>query len=262
MFVPSFVEFVERWGHIQTTAGYWNSTPTDISMKVLYHVTPSIAFVGLAGILVLLRGKNRKGIFLATYCIFPLGVLLVAAGLGTNVSARYLFFTLPGIVVGASYLCNALIDQVDLNTRVIVMAMSFAIIIPSMQTDYLYFTSGYGHRDRLDEAIELITERRLEGDKVLFLKALSRPKEPVFNLKARARLLGSIFNDDEIIIPKSPRDIDLSKRIWVITIRRDIGGDPKGFLRWIRDHTNLVAEFRANRGPLDNSVKVYLHTAG
>jgi len=201
---------------------------------------------------------KRQGIFLGTYCLFPFVALIVAAAMGTNVSARYLLFTLPGVLLGASYCCMSVLDQVRSHGKVIGWAMIIAVMIPSLQSNYLYFTSGYGHRSRLDDAMEFIGNRLSDNDKVFLVKGKRHPEERRFNLKLRGRLLGFKLEDDQFIFPLSPEQIDLGERIWVITIGREIKKNPKGLFRWIRDHTQFLAEFRASRGPFDNSVRVYL----
>ena len=165
----------------------------------------------------------------------------------------------PGVLLAVSHLCIHANDKLHARYKVLGWAMLIAIILPSLQTDYLYFSTGYGHRDRLNEAIEYIRDRKLEGDQILWLSALRYPEEPLFNFKTSARLAGLSLKKDQIILPASPQDIDLSKRIWVVGWHR-VPPDATGFDKWISDHTRLVAEFNAHKGPIDHSIRVYLHS--
>ena len=259
LFLPRFFEFVAHWKDTQQTFGYWGSTSINFTLKVLYHLTPTIAVISFVGILLLLSQKERKGFFIAIYCLLPPIVLNVAAAFETNVSAKYVFFTLPGLSLATSCLYLYLIEQIKVNRKLIGLAVFGAIILPSLQTDSMYFTSGYGNRDRLKEAVHYIKYRSSGDDKIFLLYFFENPDEAKFYFKTTANLDDFKIDDEQIIMPSTPEEIDFNKRIWVLTIGKNIPPDATGFYKWITEHTNLVAEFKANRGPQDNTVKVYLH---
>jgi hypothetical protein len=185
--------------------------------------------------------------------------LTVAAGFGTNVSSKYLFFTLPVVLVAASYFCVYLLEHLHPRSRILGAAVVVAVLLPSVQTDYEYFTQGHGYRDRLDEAVYFIEDRRNPEDQILFLHDFGH-EESVFYLRETAGLAGCSIVDEQIIQPGSPEDLALDERIWVLTVGRPIPPGASGFLKWISEHTEVMAEFTAKRGPQDNTVRVYLHS--
>lgn len=258
-FIPEFLGFVNQWQEIKQQMGYWGSTPIDFSLKVLYHLTPGIAVVAFAGLLLIFNKRNRKGVFLLIYCLLPLLALNVAAFFETNVSAKYVFFTLPGLLIAASYVCNSIIEQLKNNRILIGLVIFAATILPSLQTDFIYFTSDHGNRNRLKEAVRFIKDRSQVNDQILLLYIFENPKEAKFYFNTIARLADFQIRNEQVIVPSKPEEIDSNNRIWVVTIAESIPSDATGLFKWVTDHSSLVAEFEANRGPEDNTVRVYLH---
>lgn len=259
MLIPKFTEFVGHWNATKQTLGYWGSTPMMFSLKVLYHLTPSIGVVSFFGILLLLNQKGRNGLFLTIYCLLPPIILNVAAAFETNVSAKYVFFTLPGLTLATSFLCLYIIDQIRLNEKIVALTMIIVIILPSLQTDFMYFTSGYGNRNRLREAVHYIKYRSSSDDQIFLLYFFENPEEGKFYFKTIADLSDFNLKDEQFIVPSVPEEIDLTKKVWVLTIGKSILPNAAGFYKWLTDYSNLVVEFRASRGPEDNTVKIYLH---
>lgn len=258
-FIPKFLGFVNQWQEIEQQMGYWGSTPINFSLKVFYHLTPGIAVVAFAGLLMLFNKKNRKGVFLLIYCLLPPLVLNVAAFFETNVSAKYVFFTLPGLLIAASYVCNSIIEKLNTNRIVIGLVIFAATILPSLQTNFIYFTSDHGNRNRLQEAVHFIKDRSRVTDQILLLYIFENSEEAKFYFNTIAGLLDFHIDDERLIVPDTPEDIDLTRKVWVVTIGESLTSDATGFFRWVANQASLVAEFEANRGPEDNSVKVYLH---
>lgn len=258
MFIPQFVDFVKQWREIQEAMGYWGSTPINFTLKVLYHLTPSVGFVSLVGIILLLVQTERRGLFLAIYCILPVFFLNVAAAFETNVSAKYVFFILPGLLIATSYLCLYVIDHIKLNKKLIGLAIIAGIALPAIQTDFTYFTAGYGNRNRLKEAVSYVKSRNNSGDQIFLLYFFKTPEEGKFYFDTIAKLDDFYIDDKNYIFPNQPDEIDLSRRIWVLTIGKNILPNSTGFYKWIAENTNIAAEFNARRGPDDNSVRVYL----
>jgi hypothetical protein len=259
LLVPSFLAFFEHWTEIKEQRGFWGNSPINIAMKWAYHVTPSLVLLAIAGVVLLLWSRERKGVFLAIYCGLPTLLLLGLAAVETNVSARYAFFTLPGLMIGASVLCVHLIRQARSNQALIAIAVLGAAILPSLQNDYLYYTSGHGHRDRLTEATRFIKDRAASGDRFLLL-GLHNPEESTFYFRKTARLAGLRLEEQQFIRAENPDEIDLGQRIWVVTRRHAVTAGSTGFHRWISDHARILAEFPSDLGAEDNSIRVYVYS--
>lgn len=259
LFIPRFLDFVAHWQSLEETVGYWGNTPLNIFLKLLFHITPSLVVVSGVGLLVLFSLKRREGLFLAIYCLIPTIALILVAASETNVSARYLFFTLPGVLLAASYVCIYFVDHFDSGRKFIAAAMTGAILLPSLEADFFYFTSGYGHRDRLHEAVQFMKPQMLPDDQV-WIQSLANATEVKFYFQTVADLAGLELKDAQLIRPSAPNEIDLSRRVWVVTRNRSILPQTKGLLRWISDHTHVIAEFPANRGPEDNTIRLYLYS--
>lgn len=258
-FTPRFIEFAQKWEATKQTLGYWGSTPVIFTLKVLYHLTPTIGVISIAGLLLILTQRERKGLFLAIYCLLPFTALNVAALFETNVSAKYVLFTLPGLLLATSYLCVYVITQIRISKEVTALAIMGALVLPSLQTDFTYFTYGYGNRDRLKEAVYYIKDHISPEDQILFLHFFNTSKERNFYVKTMAELADFTLEDERFIVPSVPGELDLSRRIWVLTIGTSLAPPATGFYKWIAVHTSLVAEFEARKGPKDSTVKIYLH---
>lgn len=257
--VPKVVHFLGHWQHVrEALGGHWGTTPQKFFLMVSYHVTPTIVVLSVVGIVLLVGNRMREGIFLGAYSLFPVLALMGVAGAGENVSARYAFFTLPAILMAASYACVYVVDSTPWKARAVMWGIVLACMMPSLQAAYLYYGQGYGHRDRLDEAIAYLKERVGETDRIVIITGGAYARDALFNFKMNARVAGWEIADEQLSIPSDGKT-DGMERIWVVGRNHNLGGHPKDFDRWIAEHSRLVAEFRANRGPEDNSVRIYLH---
>ena len=245
--MPKFLEFVKVWNEIQLRDGYWGTTPVNFASKVLYHLTPTMGFASLLGLILLLFSGGRKGLFISIFAVLPGALLILAALLKTNISTKYIFFTLPALLLGASFLCIYVIDQTQKYKA-----------IPSLKTDFLYFSSGYGNRDRLTEAVQHIQQKWHPTDQIFPLYFFPNPERAQDYLKTTAELIDFHIEDEQILFPETPEELDRERRIWVVTIGKPLPPNSTGFYEWVSLKTNMVAEFKANKGPKDNTVRIYL----
>jgi hypothetical protein len=258
MLLPELRDFISAWTTSdQELSGSWG---TDFGVKVAYHVTPSIAFIALVGLALLLKRQDRRGLFLAVYCLLPLLELTLAVIFHLNVSARYLLFTLPPILLAASHFLVYLRDQMQPNRLLIVCGLVGVTMLPALQADYLYFTSEYGYRDRLREAMQFIKERTADAgnDQVFCVPTMFNAYDTQFLCQAMARVESMSLIAQQLIAPSSPGELDLRRKIWAVTLGR-VPGNPQGFWKWLADNAHLVAEFGARRGNQDQTTKVYLY---
>jgi hypothetical protein len=99
----------------------------------------------------------------------------------------------------------------------------------------------------------------LSDDQVL-LHGLINVTEANFYFQTVANLAGLELKEAQLIRPAAPSDIDLNRRVWVVTRGRSMRPSAKGLSRWISDHMHLVAEFPANLGLQDNTIRIYLYS--
>ncbi len=256
--MPKFLEFVKVWNEIQLRDGYWGTTPVNFASKVLYHLTPTMGFASVLGLILLLFSGGRKGLFISIFGVLPGALLILAALLKTNISTKYIFFTLPALLLGASFLCVYVIDQTEKYKGIIAVAVIGLVAIPSLKTDFLYFSSGYGNRDRLTEAVQHIQQKWHPNDQIFPLYFFPNSERAQDYLKTTAELIDFQITDEQILFPETPAELDQERRIWVVTIGKPLPPNSTGFYEWVSLRTNMVAEFKANKGPKDNTVRIYL----
>lgn len=138
------------------------------------------------------------------------------------------------------------------------MPSGAAIILPSLQANYLYFTSEYGNRERLKDALEFISRQIAEGDQIYLDYLFYDSGETQFYVSETAALYGLNVKNAELVTFASPEAIDPERNIWVLT--RNVPAEVSNLDRSIMDQANLLAEFKARRGPEDNTIKVYFFT--
>ncbi len=259
LFIPKFMWFVEKWQSMQSKMGYWGSTPVDFILRTTYQLTPAIAVLALVGIILLLIKKQRAGIFLSLYCLIPPAILVLATIFKVNVSAKYIFFTLPGLLLAASYGCLYLVEQIKQAKFVAWVLVFVAAVLPSLEADFLYFKAHHGNRDRLQEAVQYIHDIGNETDKIMLLYVFENPEEAKFYFGTIAKLNKWEIAEDRYIFPEKPEEIDINERIWVVSIGKTIAPYATGLYKWVSENANLVTEYQASRGINDNTVNVYLH---
>jgi len=249
-----FFRFLEEWEASKELHGAFGG---DFFIKVLYQMTPSIGVMALVGLALLLKSKDRKGVFFSVYCLFPFVALNVFPIFELSVGTRYMLFTLPGILVLTSYLCIYVMDNLTSNKRIITAAVILAGVLPIMQTDYMYFTSYHGNRDRLREAVRFVKEKRKDDD-LFFPYFVHGPKDG-FKFEKTAALEGLEIKHGRMITSRSVDALDVSKRVWIVT-RIVMRADGSGLGEWIAENTHLLAEFPADFGPQDYTIRVYLYS--
>jgi mannosyltransferase len=252
--IPRLINFITKWNATEELFGSWGS---DLLIKFIYHVTPSIAFVAFVAFIVSLKITDRKGVFFATYCLIPLVVLSIASMFNFNVNPRYLLFVLPGILLLVSCLCVYLKDQLSSNSTILAIAFIFSLVLPSLQSTYLYFTSAYGYRDRLREAVQFIKNQKLDNDQFFPLSLYSTSFQNDFYFKTVTYLEGLNITDEELILSSSTDGIDLKRRTWILTGSQLSRKDESH--KWISENAHLLAEFRVVRGDQDHGIKVFLY---
>jgi hypothetical protein len=253
-YVPRFVKFINEWTELEELVGAWGS---DFVLKALYHITPSVAVSAIVGLFLLAMFKDRRGLWLGIYCILPFIILSVFALLELNVSARYQLFTLPAVAIAAAFTITYVRGMLPQNRNLMFLALILLMILPSLQTDYLYFTSEHGYRHRTQEVFQYIKKRMTKDDQ-LIVAGVYPDHEERFYAEHLIRA-ERIDIDDRQLITSSTESIDLKKRAWIVTLGRALE-NPEGFRKWIAENAHLSAEFPTRRAVQDQTLKVYLYS--
>jgi mannosyltransferase len=247
--LPRLRNFLASWKALEDVFGVWER---DFILKLVYHMTPSIIIAAVAGLLILMALRDRRGLFLTVCCALP--PTLLSAGLlllGLNVGTRYFLFILPAVLMAASYACIQYKEQMRKHATAFAALVLLLILLPSLQAGYIYFTSGHGYRNRLKEAMQFV-ERNL-----------SSPEDRIYCPGAPCQLLAQMDRmgiDDRMFITSNvPVNGDLANRIWVL-VAGGVSAEPQGEWKWILDNTQLVSEFDSRVGTFDQSVHVFLHS--
>jgi hypothetical protein len=253
-FVPDIVTFINRWTELEELVGSWGS---DFGLKAFYHITPSVGFSAVIGFFLLATLRDRRGLCLGIYCILPFTVLSLFALLDLNVSARYQLFTLPAVSIAAAFTIEYVRGMLSRRRNFIFMALVLMMILPSLQTDYLYFTSEYGYRHRTQEVFQYIKKRMTKEDQ-LVMAGVYPGYEERFYAESLIRAERMDINDRQLIT-SSIENLDLKKRAWIVTLGRAVE-NPEGFRKWIAEKAHLAVEFPTRRGIQDQTLKVYLYS--
>ncbi len=246
------IRFLEHW---ERSKLFNDAFGSDIFIKLLYQVTSSVAVVALVGSILLLKMRDRRGLFLASFCLVPFMALNMASLLEMNAGTQYVLFILPAVFLATSYFCIYILDSTHVNRHLIAAALIAIVILPSLQSDYLYYTSYYGNRGRLKEAIHFLKKHRLEDD--YFLPYAIHIKKTEFVFKHVAAIEGLDIANEKLL-STVPERFAADQRIWIVTFKR-MPKNAKGFDKWLAEHTHIFAELKANWGPADYTVKVYLY---
>jgi mannosyltransferase len=252
--LPTFLNFLQQMRNDQELMGTFGR---DFIIKALYHATPSVVMMAVIGLVGLWRPDDRRRLFLSAYLILPVIVLLGFLALQMSVSARYLFFTLPAITVAAGMAIAFLKSSPFKYNSLFAASLLAATVLPSLQSDYLYFTTEHGYRDRLKEAINYV-KNEISRDDIVFVSSGFSAFDTRFYWTSVANLEGLQINEDQLVTSSWLESLDHGKRVWVITIGQ-LPGDSDRFFRWIAESTHLLAEFTAHRATQDQSIKVYLY---
>jgi hypothetical protein len=257
--LPKLINFISEWTTVEAELS--GSFGSDFVLKFVYHATPSVAVMAFVGVVLLLKRYDRRGLFLAVYGLTPLLALMLARKIDMNVSARYLLFILPAVLAAASYACVYFKDQLRSNPNILTSALILVTILPSLQGGYLYFTAEYGYRDRLREAIKFVHSNMSvsDNDQIFCIPATFTPIETEFYCKAIARVEKMDLIEERFIAPSSTANLDLEKRIWLVTLGR-LPQNHQGFWKWVSQNAQLLAEFEARRGTEDLTTKVYIYS--
>jgi hypothetical protein len=242
---------------------YWKETPwehgsygEDVFIKLIYQITPSILLVTLSGAILLMHQRDRRGLFFSIYSFFPLLALSIASVFKINVATRYALISLPACLILASFFYFYIYKNLEAHKRTIITVFILLLSSLTLQSDYFYYTIYYGNRGRLKDAIPFLKANHLPTD--YYMPYGLHSVKNRLTLSQTAKLEGFDIPDANII-DHSLDAMPAHGRIWILTINH-IRPNSSGLRRWISNQAHLMAEYPANLGPEDYTLKIYLFT--
>ena len=235
---PYFRQYLfSGWGHNE-----WNRSLIYIMMTLVYGLSLPVAVTALLAVLA--RPISRDKIFLLCYCGVPL-VFFSISSFFLNVAGYYLFFTLPGYVVLAAWICDQIwVTQSKLLFR---LALPSVIVLTLVSQVYLYFQLEHGGRPRWKAAFETIQTQ----------------------FQAEDRLVSSLTEMSDFYLPsakslkiepiKMPDSLPAGRTWFVVDNDRFNVFDPEyDFRQRLQQRARLVASFPAVIRFKDRKIDLYL----
>ncbi len=241
----------------------WGDNPLELVAKLVFFLTPAVAALALVGLVLAWREDRTKAVFLGLSVGVPFLFLELLSPV-KDVNTRYLFATLPAYLALAAIPITALWRHLQASRPLLVAAAVVALIAPSLQEDYIYFTSGQGNREPWHDALTFVRSRLGEGERVL---GMDRTLQ--FYLIGPDRATRAQMGRPKIEVREleegGPAWILVRRRVVAESLRQATGGEVGGkeppanriVNRWLPAHAALIREFPAEFGLKDRTVQVY-----
>lgn len=230
-----------------------------------FFVTPLIGAGLLFGVWFAWKRREREVVFVAVVVLACVACGFAAAAVA-RISAQYVFFALPWIMLLASSVL-ARGDSATENERTAGLTGSAAcaymtlLFVPSLVTTGLYLTVRQGERPQWREAYQFVWNERQDGDLVLGMHATVgeyyvSPRNVDLRHPAQIGWLDAYHAHEPETWSKYPR------RAWFVVNQEDLLSwrpeDAAAFARMLREECRLVKSFPLYVESRDLSVWVYL----
>jgi hypothetical protein len=243
----------------------WGDNPLELLAKLVFFLTPGVAALALVGLVLAWREDRNKAVFLALSAGVPFLFVVLLSPL-KDANTRYLFATLPSYLALAAIPITALWRHLQGSRLLLVGAVVMALIAPSLQEDYVYFTSGHGNREPWHDALSFVRSRLGEGERVLAMNRALKfymigPERATRAQMARPKIEVRELEEG------GPVWILVRRRVVVESLRQATGGKVGGkeppanriVDRWLPAHAALIREFPAEFGLKDRTVQIYYY---
>jgi uncharacterized membrane protein len=243
----------------------WGDTPFELVFKLAFFLTPAVVALAVVGLFLAWREDRERAVFLGLAVGVPFLFVEILSPL-KDANVRYLFGTLPAYLALAAIPVTALWRNLHASRIPLVAAAAMALIAPSLEEDYVYFTSGAGNREPWNTALSFARSRLGEGEEILGVdRAL------LFYLIGPTRATRADMHKPTIDAAELERGVP----VWILVRRRVVAeslrqaadgkrhGDDNSNDRfdesWLAAHAVLVREFPAEFGLKDRTVQVYYY---
>lgn len=245
LFLPSVRSYIySGWG-----SNEWGRSYLYILFTVVYSVGIPISVASFVAGLHSLAYLNRGGLFLISYCLIPLVLLMVISPF-LNVAGYYLFFTMPAYLILASYCVSEMSTQMSRSTKSLSMSLYLVLIISLISQSYLYFVKENGGREKWREAFQSISDDKQS------LIITTTPRIAQYYIK----------RDDTIqlesVIPRInilQRQWTEKKNVWFVLDEPSMNVlDPDGkFREWLYDNCKMYKQFPVYARVMDRTISIW-----
>ena len=142
-------------------------SPIYIVFTLVYGLGIPIAVAAFLGGIHSIRYMSRGGLFLISYAVVPLLIVLIISPF-LNIAGYYLFFTLPAYLLLAGLCASELVSAAPRGSKGLSVAVILIIVVALFAQDYLYFTVENGGRPKWREALQTL-KGKVEADSVVVI---------------------------------------------------------------------------------------------
>jgi len=204
------------------------------TLRFLFGLTRTIGFpvsVGaLFGLLALFRVSLRKGVFFLSCVGIPIVALLVGSKI-VPVSARYVFYSQPFILILSGFICYKVYEKMH-----IFRFSRYALIFSIVAWSFLPFASYYTMRAGPDAGtiVEYLSTKYSDGDRLL-----SIPKSVVYMVE-NDRPTWTLIDREADWKRRATQASDQGHRVWVVVRSSPVPGVGEAWESWLINNANLV----------------------
>lgn len=249
--IPGFFSYLISGWTVQT----WGGGSIYVLMSLIYRLGIPTSLVALLSLVHLLRYRDRRGVFLMSFTLFPLIIVLFGAAFA-NVAAYYLFYTVPLYFLLTGYGAAEVFN--NQREKILGLAISLILLFSFIGEDFLYFRYQNGGRAKWREAYQTIAQADLSDSLVV---------APIITAEY-------YLQRDDIISPTELRSgkwqgksneylntSDLRKPVWFVMYRPALRTDTdRKLYRWILAHCRLIADYPVFYiGPKNETISVFLY---
>ncbi len=281
--VPGFFgRMISAWS-VRT----WGGGAIYVLMSLIYRLGVPTCLLALFSLIHLLQLRDKRGVFLMSFLLFPLGTILCGATFA-NISAYYLFYTVPLYFLLAGYGAITIFNTHRIRT--LGMTVTLILLVTFIGEDFLYFNYQNGGRAKWRNAFQTISQASLSNYTVVtpgaativaeyyirrhdniisynYLKTADNGVRQQLGHKQDNWLIpGQIF-----ILPDCPNANMLGtsypkpEYVWFVIYRQSFlrNDAERKLYKWILAHCRLVAEYPVFYiGPKDETINVFLYPPG
>lgn len=157
-----FLDSISGWF---TVFSFVNNNPVWIAAGVVFYMTLPTVMMSLAGAWILFKERNRSGLLLLLTAALPLLVTMLASLIQYSAN-RYVFISLPSIIILAGVAAVRLLDSMTKENRVLIWAVLGLLFIAPLADNALYYRYHNGNRPNWKEAFAWI-ETHMEPDDIV-----------------------------------------------------------------------------------------------